>query len=47
MHISVRTAKIVLKYLERSIPRGREEEEDLAQAIRELHEQFKPKKGTR
>jgi len=47
MQISIRTARIILRYLERSIPRGRTEEEELAHAIGELQEHLKPKKGTR
>lgn len=46
MQISVRTAKILLRYLERSIPRGRQEEEELSKVIEELRDGMTKKKGT-
>lgn len=45
MQISLRTARILLRYLERSTPRGPQEEDELAQAIKEIREQLTKKKG--
>jgi hypothetical protein len=46
MQISLRTALIALRYLERSIPKGAVEEQELAETIKKLRELTdKPRKG--
>jgi len=38
MQISLRTATIILRYLERSIPKGAVEEQELAETIRKIRD---------
>jgi hypothetical protein len=45
MQISVRTARTILRYLEKATPRGHQEEDELAQAIKEIREHLTKRKG--
>lgn len=45
MQISVRTTRIILRYLEKATPRGNQEQDELAQAIKEIREALTKQKG--